>query len=604
LAALFVPAALFDRMPGFAVLLVAGTCFLLLLTLTRPPTASTDRGGRADVGPALGTAALVTALALVTGPLAAALPFYGSVRAPGGWGDQGIGGPLRLSTDLDMRSSLAARSDRPLLRYATSDPGVGPLRMYTMTDFDGAQWRRGPEPPRDALDPAEGLLWPTDPTPALTPRDEDAEGRSPTRMSIEVGDLDQDRLPVPTDPRSIEVSGRWLYDAVRDEVVSPGAGTRGLSYLVEITSRDLSAEVLAQDSAGTSAMPPDSPALQVPATPFADEIAAVAAEVTSGAGTAYDQALALQTYLRDASTFRYDPQVPEPVTEDAVYDFLTARTGYCVQFATTMAVMARSLGIPARLAVGFLPGRPDGEVRGEYVVTARQSHAWPELYFDDAGWVRFEPTPAVQTGAPPVYADPFVGSATQAPTPMEAEPVPAPVASQPQGAQAGGTGARVGIGSASVPLAVVLVVATLLVLLVAAGVVLLRRRRTTPVPRGPEEAWRELRAALGLAGLTWSDATTPRQAAALVRARYAEVLAGHDEQAGAAAAVDQAATALERLVSAVENERYAPERTSWNGVELAELVPAAVSPLVQPRPLESVSGRVRPGDGPSAARGG
>ena len=62
-----------------------------------------------------------------------------------------------------------------------------------------------------------------------------------------------------------------------------------------------------------------------------------------------------------------------------------------MQFASTMAVMARTLGIPARVAVGFAPG--EKLAKGGYLVGAHDAHAWPELYFQGVGWVRFEPTP-------------------------------------------------------------------------------------------------------------------------------------------------------------------------------------------------------------------
>ena len=77
------------------------------------------------------------------------------------------------------------------------------------------------------------------------------------------------------------------------------------------------------------------------------------------------------------------------------------KQGYCVQFATAMIMMARSAGIPARMAIGFLPG---SATQGVWTVTAADAHAWPELYLDGIGWTRFEPTPAVRSGAPPVYA--------------------------------------------------------------------------------------------------------------------------------------------------------------------------------------------------------
>ncbi|NCT92076.1 transglutaminase domain-containing protein [Cellulomonas sp. APG4] len=549
--ALFVPAALFDRMPGTLTLLVTGTAYLLLLALTRPSSRAGARTGRTDALPALGAAALVTTLALALTPAAASLPFYGSVRGSGGWGPPAVTGPLRLSTDLDMRSSLAARSDRPLLRYTVADPGVGPLRMYTLSEFDGTRWQRGAEPDADGLTPADGPLWPEgDPLPG--------DEATPVEMSIEVGDLDQDRLPVPTDPRVVEVSPRWLYDPQRDEVVGDDVRTRGLTYDVELSRRDLSAERLDEDTAGRS-LDPTAPTLELPETTHVADVARVAREVTADAESAYDQALALQTYLRDTSTFRYSTQVPAAETDDAVHDFLTSRTGYCVQFATAMAVMARSLGIPARLGVGFLPGRPNPAVRGEFVVTGQQSHAWPELYFDGAGWVRFEPTPAVQTGAPPAYADPF-GNAPVA-TPSATPSATARPTTDPQDApQEGLTEGRdeVGIGGAAVPRRLVIAVAALLVttsVLTVWSMLRRRRRRAERPERGPEVAWSTLRERLEPLGVRWSDATTPRQAALMVEQRYAELLAAGRVDEGT---VERARRSLAVLVRALEEARYAP----------------------------------------------
>ena len=91
-------------------------------------------------------------------------------------------------------------------------------------------------------------------------------------------------------------------------------------------------------------------------------------------------------------------------------DFLTLKSGYCIHFASAMAVMARLEGIPSRIAVGYAPGRSTGAtvaVPGqgplpEYEVDARDAHAWPELYFQGVGWVPFEPTPS--RGVVPAYA--------------------------------------------------------------------------------------------------------------------------------------------------------------------------------------------------------
>jgi transglutaminase-like putative cysteine protease len=142
----------------------------------------------------------------------------------------------------------------------------------------------------------------------------------------------------------------------------------------------------------------------------------LAEEVTAGAASPYDRALALEAYLRQ---FPYDLSIGAPPAARDVVDYFLfdARTGYCDYYASSMVVMARSLGIPARLAVGYATGDYDAEGRA-FVVREENAHSWPELYFPGAGWVRFEPTaaqPQPQRASPtwsepPVYA---AGSAAQ-----------------------------------------------------------------------------------------------------------------------------------------------------------------------------------------------
>ena len=121
--------------------------------------------------------------------------------------------------------------------------------------------------------------------------------------------------------------------------------------------------------------------------------------------------MAIQRYLRSAE-FTYSLQSPVQGGYDGnglsvLADFLTQKSGYCIHFASAMAVMARLEGIPSRIAVGYAPGRPTGatvSVAGqgalpEYEVDARDAHAWPELYFQGLGWVPFEPTPVPRRGS-------------------------------------------------------------------------------------------------------------------------------------------------------------------------------------------------------------
>jgi transglutaminase-like putative cysteine protease len=563
LLALWSPAVSFERDVGLPLLLVGGTTYVLLLALTRRRSRRQDLTWRRETVVAVVAAGLVTVVAVGAGTAAGALPFAGSVRLPSAWGVGGIDSPLRLSTDLDMRSDLDGRSDRPLLSYTGDVQAVGALRMYTVARFDGQEWHRG-DLARDLV-PADGVLWPT-----AVP-----EAEEPERVRVDVLALDADRLPIPGEPRAVDVAGRWLYDPAADEVVGTDLSTRGLSYDLEIVPRGLSPDVLRDDRPGRPG-PEPLVHLAVPATSHEADIRALAAEVTADAETAYDQAVALQSWLRSAQNFAYDTRLDPPQTDDAVWDFLTSRRGYCVQFATAMTVMARMLGIPARMAVGFLPGEPDGDRRDRFVVTARQAHTWPELYFEDAGWVRFEPTPARQTGAPPVYADPFAGQ------PQVPENIPTGAA-VPGGVPTGGPGAPtqrprevVSIGEAEIPVTTFAagLAGVLLVALVLAVLAWRRRRRLASVPRGPEEWWARLRADLAAHGVRWTDATTPRQAAALVHGRL------RADGTQDVTALLEARRALDALVAAVEADRYAPRPADATAEELGSWVAAVERPLV------------------------
>lgn len=570
LVAVWSPAVVFERVPTLGAFLLGAASYLLLLAVGRGPTSAGRSAHARDALTAVAAAVALSLVAVVVGPASTALPVFGSLRLPATLGPPGLDGPLRLATDLDMRASLDRRSDRTILSYTSTTGSAGPLRMYTLTTFDGASWHREDTDPE--LSPLDGVLWPLEARYQVS--EDDGE------LVVRIADLDQDRLPIPVGPRSVDITSSWGYDAERDEVVGLGSTTRGSSYVVRTHQRDLTPDLLRADDPGDR-YPPDSPYLSVPDSGFATEIASTALEVTAGATSAYDRALALQTYFRDGSVFRYDTNVPAAQTDDAVWDFLTERVGYCVQFATAMTVMARILGIPARLGVGFLPGRADPSSAGRYVVTGRQAHAWPELYFADAGWVRFEPTPATQTGAPPQYADPYSGQPTapaapEVPTPGSTQaPVPS---TAPSAGTAGGT--TVGLGPAQVPLAVAVTVLVALAALAAAGAGAVwwrRRGRHAPPPVDPDGWWKDLAARLAEHRVTWSAAATPRQVAVLVGEHYAELLRDGAE----ASSVERARAAIEELVAAVESTRYWPAPPEWSVATLRALVETAILPFDQ-----------------------
>ncbi|MCC2335206.1 transglutaminase TgpA family protein [Cellulomonas wangsupingiae] len=582
LLALWIPAIVLGFPAGAAPMFWTACAYLALLAYGAAPLHA-HAGRVRRICTATVTTVVLACGSLLAGPPLMDLPGWASVALPT-FGDGPVG-PLELSDDLDLRESLGARSGQVVLTYRVSDPSapdgtagadsvvaeaavatvdpsatpaptgeptepttpaidarlVGPLRAFTLTTFDGRLWERTDNDQLDPWDPAALLA--SDPQ-VLGTAPDPAVG-SLAQVDVEVGALRERRLPVSTFPRTVAVGGDWGYDPLRDEVVGERATSDGLTYsmLVQVPT------LTAQDLRGARVGRPTDADLYtaLPGTEHREDIAALAAQVTEDSVGPYDQALDLQTWLRSAANFTYDTRVPPARTSDAVWDFLEDRRGYCVQFATAMAMMARTLDIPSRVGVGFLPGQRTDD--GEYVVTGRLAHAWPELYFDGLGWVRFEPTPASQSGPPPVWADPFsaasgAGSFTEEVPQQQQGTAPTAAATAPATVPSGVDEETTSWVPVGVSVALVLLVAG-----AASVAALLVRRRRRWVPT-PEHAWWALRRELARLDVRWSDATSPRgvvrQVDQVVAARTGRGLAGPPRDA------------LERLARAVERARYAP----------------------------------------------
>lgn len=572
--------------PGSGWALAAtGFGYLVLLALAQPPV-SRDRSGRRAGLVVVGAAALV-AVTLAAGPVVAAVPVWSWLELP----EVGTGavGPVRLADDLDLRDSLREQSSQVVLSYTvtnaedgvdqpTATAGlVGPLRSFTLRDFDGRAWQRDPDGELTAWDPG-GLL---SSDPDLLGAAPDGGRGALVDVDVRVGALREQRLPVSTFPRTVVIDGRWSYDPARDEVVGEDRTDVDTRYAMQVEVPDLSPELL---RAATGDLPEDVRAyLDVPATEHEGDLRDLAARLTEGATTTYDQALALQSFFRDGTQFRYDTSIEPAGSDDAVWDFLQSRRGYCVQFATAMTVLSRTLGIPARLGVGFLPGEL-GSNR-TYSVTGSDAHAWPELYFPGTGWVRFEPTPAVQTGPPPAWSNPFSAadpSASPSATAQQPTSTTSPGATTAPGSSGGGLP---GITDPDTSRAPLIAAAGLVLVAVALTTVLARRRRRPRTRLTPEVAWHRLRDRLRRAGITWSDAHTPRQAAATVReqvvARRGRPLSPEGDRA------------LGALAAAVEQDRYAPAPAAHEPAELQGWIGAVLSDV-------SASPRSTPPDGTAA----
>jgi Transglutaminase-like superfamily len=242
----------------------------------------------------------------------------------------------------------------------------------------------------------------------------------------------------------------------------------------------------------------------------------------------------------------------------AVAAFLEQRAGYCVHFASTMAVLARDLGIPARVAVGFTAGEKQKD--GSHIIKTHDAHAWPELFFSGVGWVAFEPTPAGSRTPSPGFSN-GAGVPTGAADPTNPSGGPTPSASStagvPQGVQPldgaktpqrrGGAIVVAGRQLPLLPFGITLAVVLIALIPLFARTWIRRERwRRATTPAGLAAAtWAELLDTLLDYGYEWPASDPPRGGAE-------RLLAAHDF-------TGEASEALRRLASATERSRYAPE---------------------------------------------
>lgn len=141
----------------------------------------------------------------------------------------------------------------------------------------------------------------------------------------------------------------------------------------------------------SSSEPPEISRIYLALPKLDPHIQSLAQKITQSASSNYGRALAIQEYLRRNFAYTLSPPPIEP--SDPVGSFLfVTKKGYCAYFAAAMAVMLRTLGIPARIVNGFHTGTYN-RLGGDFIVRARDAHSWVEVYFPGYGWVPFDPTP-------------------------------------------------------------------------------------------------------------------------------------------------------------------------------------------------------------------
>jgi transglutaminase-like putative cysteine protease len=520
---LFVNVAITAR-PQFALLVLYTAAALLVLV--RAHVAEEERTWArhriADVGNAVGLSvraglafvalALVVSLGLTS--VASSNPLAG---AWGGVGERLVdvgrelarlfpaGGPTRFGgASFGSTISITGEwisDDTPVLSI-TSDP-LAPRRKWRAVAYDrftGSQWSRSAEGEIPVAS-GEPLLAGTSDAPLDGVAVEEVEyvvraiGGAPGQMLAPGAPL---RLDADATVRVIPAGPEAWFGEIRvsgDPVYTAAAAIPILDPDVEgaLTEGRLRA-------AGT-AYPPDLVATYTrlePGTAGA-EVRELVATVMAAENpqNPYDTARAFEAYLRSSGEFQYDTNVLDVECGDlGVADcFAVSRRGYCEHFATTMVVMLRVQGIPARLVEGYLPGSRDAA--GEQTIRRSQAHAWVELWFPGIGWVDFDPTANV--GQPEIIP---AGEPVPTPTPLPSGAVPgSPRPSEradidePDG-PAGGGGyvppRQPGIG----PL--VIVVLPLAALALVLGVTWLRRRLGRPTQ--PEVVYRTVASLAGRLG--------------------------------------------------------------------------------------------------------
>jgi transglutaminase-like putative cysteine protease len=522
-------------------------------------------------------------------------------------GGTGTGGNGVLPTPdplVQMRQQLTSTTADTVLTYTTTarDPQEQYLQVYALNYSPSAQkW----ELPLPGASNQVGNTMQVQPDPGVsagTPR-----FKPVTKITLSQGTVGYEAklgaLPVPYAPEEMMIpESGWAEDRATQLVYAYSPEMSGLVYTV--TSTEVS------PSSKDEALAPSYPAsirdnyLSFPSGPH-KELLKTAEAITKGARTPYAKALKLQSYFR-SGIFTYNLSVNLDNGIAGLIQFLYgSRTGYCQQFAFAMAGLARLVGIPSRVAVGYTAGTFVGN--HTWKVTTADAHAWPELYFTGMGWLRFEPTPGGAAGQGTATVPLYAGGAPPA---YNAYPGTTPTSSVLGKGSKGfsynhdlyhlGHPGIDGVGAAAASRPGHSIVPWILIAMGIAAVLLLatplttrlvirgRRLRAATDAAVAHAAWRELRDDLADYGLPCRASESPRAFAARVGATL---------QLG-----EPVQDALSRIASAEERARYAtaplPSPTlredsttvrkalarevGWTGRWRARLLPASVLGPVRP----------------------
>jgi len=272
------------------------------------------------------------------------------------------------------------RDNNPAFFEVQVPPGHSSYwQMVALDQFDGNTWQETADPgvqvENDAIQPS-----------TIT-------GDTVTQTFTMENDLGYSWLVAGGIPTQISMNDTVTWHPASSSLTMDGWPNKGESYTVtstyvDPTKHQLRANGIAPVDRDVYTKLPSDPGTTVPSI-----VRDTALAWTTNADNPYDKVMAIMRHLRDTTEFTYDPNVTLGDSSQALADFLLNKHGFCQQFASLMAVMLRSIGIPARIGLGFTQGQPVADTTGDYIVHGHDFHAWVEVPFNGFGWLNFDPTP-------------------------------------------------------------------------------------------------------------------------------------------------------------------------------------------------------------------
>lgn len=527
-----------------------------------------DIRGLAATGRRIGFAALCAAV--VAPLLLPSLNLHRLFDGHGG-GDRVVSAGLPNPVD-EMQALLTESNPTPVLSYQTNSVDGEYLQVYVVNyNSSKGDWeivKPGPTITigQKALLAPPGVASSTQYTQAYTTIKLDNVVGSSAGYNFSVF-----FLPVPYWPVQIGVDGTWSEAYNTLMVFSGSPHHSGLQYQVTSDQPVLSPSIENSTQPIPASIRQSYLGFNSPVTP---QLSAIARFVTKGAKNQFQKAVDLEKYFQSGQ-FKYTLHPPKlPDTADGLLDFLTkTKQGFCEQFAFAMAALARLVGIPSRIAIGYTGGTK--HAANAWQVTTADAHSWPELWFPQVGWLRFEPTPGGPNGqgsaSQPSYALPAGRSGDTGPNLVP--PITSKTGKITGAEQNGGAHVKapppdqVGTDRPISPKAPAghapigqILLALLALLLVAAAV-----PGTTRVV-GRRRRWRAAVGDSGLASAAWQEVCADLDDFGLTR-RLSESPRATARRISVDANIDETARqAIGRIATVVERCRYAPVPASADGI--------------------------------------